>query len=289
MKRVFLTGGNGFIGTRFREAYHHEFEILSTDVNELDILEKEKVRDALNLFKPDYVIHAAAIALTDFCNEYPEKCRAINVQGAVNIAEACRDTGAKLVFLSSEQVFNGNTNPGPYREGDKAVPNTVYGENKLEAEGLLRDILDELWILRFTWMFGVPERNRPVVANILWDTVRLALAGQKTKVPAREYRGLTYVGELMDQFGKVFDLPYGTWHVGSRNDLDRYEVVRLILEELGLGGRVDELVEKDEEKYREAPRDARLDTTKIHEAGFRFSDTPDALKRCIREYHLSLD
>lgn len=77
MKRVFLTGGNGFFGTRFREAHHHNFEILSTDVEEMNILEKEKVYDALNLFKPDYVIHAAAVALTDYCNDNPEKCREI--------------------------------------------------------------------------------------------------------------------------------------------------------------------------------------------------------------------
>ena len=63
MKKVLITGGKGFFGTRFREAYHHQFEILSTDVDELNILEKEKVQDALNLFQPDYVVHTAAIAL----------------------------------------------------------------------------------------------------------------------------------------------------------------------------------------------------------------------------------
>ena len=288
MKRVFLTGGNGFVGKRFREAFHHDFEILSTDVNELNILEKEKVRDALNLFKPDYVIHMAAIALTGFCNEHPEKCREINVRGAVNVAEACRETGAKMVFLSTEQVFNGNPEPGPYTEDHAPVPNTQYGKNKYEAEGLLKDILEELWILRFTWMFGVPERERPVVANILWDTIRMALKGERTAVPTREYRGLTYIGELMDQFNKVFDLPYNTYHVGSKNDLDRYEVVSLILTELGLKSRIPELIEKDEKKYAEAPRDARLDTSRIQAAGFTFSDTPDAIRKCIREYSLSL-
>ncbi len=114
MKRVLLTGGNGFFGTRFRETHNHTFEILSTDVNELNILDKEKVDNALHLFKPDYVIHAAAIALTDFCNENPGKCHEINVTGTVNIAEACRNTGSKMIFLSTEQVFNGNTESGPY-------------------------------------------------------------------------------------------------------------------------------------------------------------------------------
>ena len=166
MKRVFLTGGKGFFGSRFREAHHHNFEILSTDVEELNILEKDKVQDALNLFKPDYVIHAAAIALTDYCNRNPEKCREINVTGTLNVAAACRQVGAKMVFLSSEQVFNGNEEPGPYRECDRPRPDTVYGKNKWEAEQLLGAQIEEYWVLRFTWMFGVPERFRPVVANI---------------------------------------------------------------------------------------------------------------------------
>ena len=253
MKRVFLTGGNGFIGKRFRESARREFEILAVDVDELDILEKEKVQDALNLFKPDFVIHAAAIALTGFCNEHPEKCRAVNVQGAVNVAEACRSVGAKMVFLSTEQVFNGSPEPGPYSEEDTPVPNTRYGENKLEAEGKIRRILDNLWILRLNWMFGVPERGRPVAANILWDTIRSVLKGEKVRAPSREYRGFTYVNELIDQFPKVFDLPFGTYHVGSKNTLNRYEVVSLILRELGLGNRIPDLVEKDEEKYADGP------------------------------------
>ncbi len=288
MKRVFVTGGNGFIGTRFREAHHHSFEILSTDIGELNILEKEKVYDALNLFKPDYVIHAAAIALTDFCNQNPDKCREINVIGTLNVASACKRVGAKMVFLSSEQIFNGNPESGPYKETDIPRPDTVYGKNKLEAEKLLKDELDEYWIIRFTWMFGIPERYRPVVANIFWDTVKIALRGKRMKVPCNEYRGLTYIGEVMDQFNRIYDIPYGTYHLGSHNELSRYDVVCLILKGLGLGGRIDELIEKDEEKYADKPRDARLDTMKIRQHGFKFSDTRDAIRKCIEEYGLKL-
>jgi dTDP-4-dehydrorhamnose reductase len=193
-----------------------------------------------------------------------------------------------MVFLSSEQIFNGNEEPGPYRETDLPNPNTVYGQNKWEAEILLKEQVEEYWVLRFTWMFGVPERYRPVVANIFWDTVKIALQGKKVKVPGNEYRGLTYVGEVMDQFARVFDLPYDTYHVGSHNDLDRYEVVCLILRELGLEGRIDDLVDRDEDKYRARPRDARLNTEKIRGQGFQFSDTPEAIRRCIREYNLKL-
>ncbi len=287
MKRILLTGGNGFLGSRLQAAYGRDYELLSVDVDELDVLIKHRVRDAMNLFKPDYVIHTAAIALTGFCDENPEKCRAINVDGAVNVAEACAAVGAKMVFCSTEQVFNGNKEPGPYKEDDVPVPDTQYGKNKLEAEECVKSILDELWILRFTWLFGIPERGRPVVANILWDTVKAALKGKQMVVPSREYRGLTYVGELVDKFDKVFGIPYGTYHTGSMNDLDRYEIVCLILKELGLNDRVSSLLRCDDEKYAAAPRDARLDTSRLRSHGIRFSSTPDAIRQCLNDYGLS--
>ncbi len=288
MKSVLLTGGNGFIGTRFNEAHKHNFDILSLGSGELNILDRKKIKETFKIFKPDYVIHAAAIALTDFCNDNPDKCYEINVTGAVNIAEACKNTGSKMIFLSTEQVFNGNPEPGPYKEEQIPVPDTMYGKNKLEAEGLIKNILDDYLILRFTWMFGVPERNRPVVANIFWSTIEAILKGEQIKVPVNEFRGLTYVNELMDQFDKIMDLPTGTYHVGSNNEKNRYDIVCHILSEMGLKHRVNELIIKDKEKYRDHPRDARLDTSLIQSKGIFFSDTTEAVSKCIREYHLKI-
>jgi len=289
MKRVLLTGGNGFIGTRFREAQHHNFEILSTDVAELDILDKKRVADALKLFKPDYVIHAAAIALTDFCNKNPEKCYAINVTGALNMAEACRNAGARMVFLSTEQVFNGNPEEGPYKETETPIPDTIYGKNKLEAEGLIKEALEDLIILRFTWMFGVPERFRPVVNNVFWDTVKAVMRGEPFKVPAHEYRGLTYVNELTDQFDRILKLPAGTYHVGAANKRSRYEIVCLIMKEMGLEDRIGDLIIEDRKKFADHPRDARLDTSLIQSLGITFSDTSVAVAKCVKEYNLKMN
>ncbi len=288
MKRVLLTGGNGFIGTRLRETYQGKFSILSTDVQELDILEEDKVMNAFKLFKPDYVIHAAAIALTDFCNKNPEKCHAINVDGAVNIARACREYGSRMIFLSTEQVFNGNRESGPYKETDIPDPDTMYGKNKYEAEGKIREVLENLIILRFTWMFGVPDRNRPVVNNIFWDTVKSVMKGEPFKVPVNEYRGLTYVNELIDQFDRILDLAPGLYHTGAKNDNNRYDVVCHILREMGLGNRIGELIIPDREKYSDHPRDARLDTSLIQSGDIKFSETMEGISRCVREYNLKM-
>lgn len=282
MKKILITGGKGFFGTRFCATHRHRFEIISTDVEELDILDKQRVSDAFSLIKPDYVIHAAAIALTDFCNENPDKCREINVSGALNIGRACRDHAARLIFLSSEQVFNGNSQAGPYNEDDVPEPNTVYGQNKLEAEGLLGEMLEQLVVLRFTWMFGVPERNRPVVNNVLWDTLRAVMRGQGIAASPNEYRGLTYVNEMVDNFPQLMMLPPGIYHSGARNDLSRYEIIHHILCEMGFGDQIDEMLTRDEKK----PRDVRLDTGKIQQHRIIFSESREALSKCIREYQL---
>ena len=287
-EKILLTGGLGFFGSRFTKKYMMSYDILSLGKDDLDITDEDNVIKTFKEFKPRYVIHTAAIASTDFCNNHPKVAYDINVAGAVNVAKACKAVGARMVFISTEQVFNGNIERGPYREEDIPKPNTVYGENKLEAEGLLKEIIDELWILRFTWLFGLPERNCKINPNILWNTLQIALKGKNTRVTCNEYRGLTYVHEVIDQFYKIFDIPYGTYHIGNHNDLSRYDVTCLILKELGLESRIDELIEKDMEKYKEHPRDIRLCTDKIKKYGINFSGIRDSIKKCLDEFDFRL-
>jgi len=288
MEKILITGGNGFFATRLTKHYENKYEILAVDKDVVDITDEDKVIKVMKEFKPNYVIHTAAIAVTEFCNEHPEIAYDINVKGATNIAKACENVNAKMIFMSTEQVFNGNTEGGPYTENDVPVPDTEYGKNKLEAEGLLREILDELWVLRFTWMFGVPEKGLSINANILWDTTKSIIKGEKIKAPVNEYRGMTYVNEVIENFDKIFKIPYGTYHIGSMNDLNRYEVAELILKEMGIEHRQNELLEKDEKKYKDNKRDIRLNTEKIAKAGLAFVTTEEGIKNCIKDYKLSV-
>ncbi|MGF1717438.1 SDR family oxidoreductase [Photobacterium chitinilyticum] len=280
-KKVLLTGANGFFGTRFIKAYQHQFDIYATDVEQLDITDKEQVMATFAEVQPDYVIHAAAIAVTDFCNKHPDIARKVNIDGAVNVAEACRQYGSKLVFISTEQVFNGNKEPGPYSETDIPVPDTVYGQNKLEAEGKLRTILDELWIIRFTWLFGLPERQTSINPNVVWNTLQNLVSGTALVERTNEFRGLTYVHELIDQFDRIFDIPYDTYHVGAKNDLSRYDITRHILVELGQEARIEQLLEG---VAAPATRDVRLDTSKLAMQGITFTDSPEAISHCLSEF-----
>lgn len=286
--KILLTGGKGFFCSRFADYYKDRYDILAAGREELDITDKESVDRCIGEFKPDIIIHAGAIAVTDYCNQHPDIAHKINVEASVDIARAAKKNGSKLVFISSEQVFNGNKNPGPFKEDDEAVPNTVYGENKLEAEGLLKEILEELWIVRFTWLFGMPERGKNMSNGILWETMTKLMRQEKIVASKREFRGMTDVYEMVENFPKLFDLPYGTYHLGAPNDESRYDVVKGILCELGLGDHIDQFLEEDTVKYQDKNRDVRLDVSKAESCGMKWSVTSEALKKCLQEYGIRL-
>ncbi|HDM8132328.1 TPA: NAD(P)-dependent oxidoreductase [Vibrio harveyi] len=281
-KKILITGARGFFGTRFINRYRHEFDILGLDVEQLDITNKSAVDTTFAEFKPDFVIHAAAIAVTDFCNQHPDIAHKVNVQGAINVANACKANGSKLVFISTEQVFNGNIEAGPYSEQDTPVPDTVYGQNKLEAEGELRSILEDMWILRFTWLFGLPERNTTINPNVVWNAMQALTNGEVMQERRNEFRGLTYVHELIEQFPKIFTIPYGTYHTGANNPASRYEIAEHILTELGQQSRLDHLLQVNDARK---TRDVRLNTNKLAGQGVVFTESKAAITKCLQEFH----
>ncbi|HCX65116.1 MAG TPA: NAD(P)-dependent oxidoreductase [Eubacteriaceae bacterium] len=287
MKKILITGATGFICSRLAQKLSKRYEVVKAKSDILDIKNEKDVSSFFQTHKPDLVIHGAAVAQTKFCEENPEFVYDLNVNGSIHIAKASKEIGAKMVFFSSEQVFNGNAEQGPFSEEDEPNPNTQYGKTKLTAEKEIQKILDEVWILRLTWMFGMPERNMPISENIIWNTIESLMKKQKMKVPVNEYRGMTYVYDFVDQFEKVLDLPYGIYHMGSENKWGRHQVVEHILNCLAISQeRIQELLIADEEKYPAKSRDVRLDTKKIQGHGFSFDPTPVAIEKCMIEHGL---
>lgn len=280
MKRVLVTGGKGFLGSRFSETQKNIFSIDAPGSKEMNILDEKQIHNRFDRFRPDYVLHAAALPFTDYCNRNPGECHDVNVLGTEFIARACREWGSRMIFISTEQVFNGNRERGPYRENDMAEPDTVYGMNKLEAEKVVVQIVPDALILRLTWLFGVEP------GNLLSETVDVLKNNQPVTVPVNEYRGLTSVDELMENFPALMKLPPGLYHTGSENNMNRYETVCFILRELGAEDHIIDLVREDREKYSNCPRDVRLNTGKLKEAGISFLKTEESLRRCISRYGL---
>lgn len=289
MKKIVITGGSGFVGSRFKKMWQEKYEILALSSRDLDVTDQAAIDRFMDEKKPDYVIHAAGIPSQQFCTEHPEKAHAVNVDGALYMAEACKRTGAKMVFTSTEQLFNGSPEPGPYTEESKPYPDTIYGQNKLEVEEKLPEIFSDYWVVRFTWIFGLPEKDCAEGTNILWDTMKSLMKNQPIKTSEYEFRGMTDVDEICVNLEKLFSLPYGTYHFGSTNNDGRYEIVRYIMEKLGIGeGRIKEMLIADNSKYYEGHiRELRLDNTKAKEAGIEFLPTKEGIDRCLRKFSIA--
>lgn len=286
MKKIVITGGSGFVGTRFKKMWEHKYEIIALGSKDLDVTDKVAIDAFMDDEKPDYVIHAAGIPSQQFCTEHPDKAHAVNVDGALYMAEACKRVGAKMVFTSTEQLFNGSDEPGPYTEESTPCPDTVYGQNKLEVEEKLPSILSEYWIVRFTWLFGLPEKDCAAGTNILWDTIQSLMKNQTIKTSEYEFRGMTDVDEICVNLEKLLSFPYGTYHMGSVNNDSRYEIVRYILEKLGISeDRIKELLVADNSKFNEGHiRELRLDNTKAKNAGMEFLPTKEGIDRCLKRF-----
>lgn len=286
MDTILITGAEGFFASRFVQYYRDKYNIIALNHKDLDICDQEKTIEKIIDIKPKYLIHSAAISDTGKCESDPELSYAVNIKGTTNIAKGCAEAGTKLIYLSSDQIYNGNVEAGPYKEDCVVLPNTVYGRHKLEAENAICGIAKDSVILRLTWLFSLPERKVKINSNIIWNVVKAALKGEKITLPANEYRGITYVYDLISNFDKIINLPKGIYNTGSESNLSTYEVGKVILENMGLSHRVEEILIKDTERYKENNRDLRICNNKLKEKGICFTDTEEAVKRCINDFSL---
>ncbi len=284
MNTILITGANGFFASRFIDYYKSKYNIIGLGHTELDITNENKTIETIKKYSPDYLIHGAAISDTNICERDPKLSFDVNVKGSINIAKACFISKSKFIYLSSEQVYNGNTEVGPYNENCIAVPSTVYGNHKLEAENSIIKILNDACILRLTWLFSFPERNKKTNANIVSNVVKSIFKNEPLKLPSHEYRGITYVYDLIENFDKILNLPKGIYNTGSENDLSTYEIGKIVLNEMGLSHRINEILLKDAERYKLQNRDLRICNDKIKQHDIIFSKTEEAIAHCIKDF-----
>ena len=148
MQKILVTGASGFVGSRFVKRWCNEYTLLTPSHSEMDITDAASVDNYVMNNVPDVVVHLAAISNTLYCEQHPEESYKVNVEGAVNLARAAVRFGAKFVFFSSDQVYNGNTELGLLSENVAVSPENVYGCHKLEAEERIADISADAVMLR---------------------------------------------------------------------------------------------------------------------------------------------
>lgn len=288
MNTVLITGAQGFFASRFIKYYEKKYNIIGLNHSDIDITDEKETIKTLIKYRPDYVIHCAALSDTSFCQNNPEKSYNTNVKGSINVAKGCQRVKAKLIYFSSDQVYNGNCEDGPYNEQCIARPNTVYGNHKMQAEKELIKIIDNLVILRLTWLFSIPEREIKINSNIVWNVIKATLKNETIKLPSNEYRGITYVYDLIKNFDKIINLDKGIYNAGSENELSTYEIGETVLSNMGIGDRASEILIKDVERYKIQNRDLRISNDKLKKYNIHFNSTSKAISKCISNFSFTL-
>jgi len=151
--KVLVTGSRGQLGRDLMSLLPDTCEVTGIDLEELDIRNKDRVLSFIGTLRPDIVIHAAAYTNVDGAESDREEAMLVNATGTRNIAIACRETDARLIYFSTDYVFNGEKR-SPYTEEDTPGPKTVYGQSKLAGEKAIRDVLEDFVIVRISWLYG---------------------------------------------------------------------------------------------------------------------------------------
>jgi dTDP-4-dehydrorhamnose reductase len=150
--RVTLFGASGLLGQELVQELSGE-QLTALSSKDADLRDRVRVRDVVRDSRPDWIFLSAAYTDVDGCESNHDRAFAVNCEGAINVAQAAREGGARLMFLSTDYVFDGSKR-SPYETRDPRNPNSVYGESKARAEERLLEILPEVCIARTSWLFG---------------------------------------------------------------------------------------------------------------------------------------
>lgn len=282
MTKILITGSSGFLGSRLAYYYKDKYEMLLPTHGELNVSREEAVRAYIEEHRPDVVIHCAALSNTWYCEQHPDESHRTNVQGTVRIAKACKLTGAKLIFMSSDQVYNGTPMLGALKEDALLQPVNIYGQHKLEAEQRAQWNLPESVGLRLTWMYDLPTSNMKLNSNLLVNLQKAINEGNNVKAAINEYRGVTYVWDVVKNIEKAITLPGGIYNFGSGNSLNSYDLQLATAKLLGAKEPKD-LVLPDEERFADQARNLTMDCSLIEQYGIHFSDSLAGIEEAIKQ------
>ena len=206
--RILVTGARGMLGTELCAALRPVHEVVAVDVEDFDISDTGRTLSALREAKPEWVIHAAALTDVDGCEREPDRAFRVNALGAWNVAAACREVGAALIYLSTDFVFDGEKRE-PYTEYDPPRPINAYGASKLAGERHVRELLERHAIARSAWLFA------PHGKNFVRTILAAAEQRRELRVVADQVGSPTYAPDLAAAIARhLVGTPlYGTYHL----------------------------------------------------------------------------
>ena len=278
MKKLLVSGAGGFVGARIMTQLAGRYELCAFPKGMLAAADEQTVADWVRREQPDVIVHTAALSDTGYSEKHPDESYRANVLLPCWMAAAAQKSGAKLVAFSSDQVYTGLTEHGPFDEDTPLSPVNVYGRHKQEMEQRVLDILPDAVLLRAAWMYDLPGYGLPIRGNFLLNLLTAAMRQETLRFSARDYRGITYVREAVERLTQAMELPGGVYNFGSDNDRSMVETARQFAELLGISVAIE---------ITGWHRNLRMDGHKAAAQGITFCSTQEGFARCLREYNLS--
>lgn len=214
MKKILVIGGNGQLGNCIRKIapdYELDYEFTFTDSQTLDVTDEDQVNSYFYDNKPDFCINASAFTAVDLAEKEKEKAFAVNADGVAHLAKACKEFNAILIHVSTDYVFDGETNLS-YSEDDFTNPIGVYGESKLKGEELALDANPKTIILRTSWLYS--EFNKNFVKTML----HLFSQKEELGIVADQFGQPTNANDLAEAIMEIIETPqksYGVFHFSN--------------------------------------------------------------------------
>lgn len=273
---VLITGANGQLGKELQKLLtEKKFDFVAADVTEMDITNEVLVNQFISDVNPDVIYHCAAYTAVDAAeDEGKELNRLINVEGTRYIANAAYHVGAKLVYISTDYVFDG-TKMTEYTVDDAPNPKNEYGLTKFEGEEAVRELIDTHYIVRTSWVFGEFGKNFVYTMQSLAQTrPRLTIVNDQFGRPTWTRTLAEFMVHLID-----VNAEFGTYHLSNDNSCSWYEFAKEILKDTEVEILPVDSTQFVQKAYR--PKHSVMDLSKAKATGFDIPTWQEALNRFL--------
>ena len=260
---VIVTGAAGMLGSALMALAPKSVRAVGVDISDGDLSTQQGIQSALGPYIPEVVIHCAGYTDVDGATNQPELADRHNAVATEKVARFCAERGAKLIYISSDYVFDG-TKGEPYTEEDAPNPVNAYGESKLGGERAAQQIAPDHLIVRTQWMFGLLGRN------FVEAIIRRGRDGGKLRVVTDEIASPTYSQDLASALWQVVARPVsGILHITNSGYCSRAELARAALEAAGLKDMpIIEITSADWDSPTQRPAFSVLDNRRWQQLGF---------------------
>lgn len=280
--KILVTGANGQLGYDVcKQLNARGIENKGVDIQDFDLTKAQQTNDFITVYRPEAIIHCAAYTAVDRAENDIETCFAVNAQGSANIADACKSIGAKLMYISTDYVFDGNGDQ-PFEADHPKSPQSVYGMSKSRGEDEVIKCLNDYFIVRISWVFGQNGNN------FVKSMLRLGATQESINVVNDQVGTPTYTADLAPLLcNMIAGNQYGIYHATNEGFCSWYEFAEAIMQEAKLPCKIHPITTKDYPTAAIRPLNSRLSKKSLDDAGFaRLPHWRDALQRytkCLKE------